>query len=351
MLYAKIKKDFGDFFLDIEFETKKETLALFGASGCGKSMTLKCIAGIVKPDEGEIVLNNKILYNSKKNINLLSRNRNVGLLFQSYAIFPNMTLRENLKIALPKKQKNKDFLINEKINAFSLNGLENNYPHQLSGGQQQRVALARMLLNEPDILMLDEPFSALDEHLRWQMEQELSLILKENQGSTLYVSHNKDEVYRLCDKIAVLNNGKIAEINTKEELFTNPTTLNSAILTGCKNISRAEKINDNKLLAIDWGIELNCEKQVERNITHVGIHTHNILLSENKDCENTFKFNIIDNIKSLSKDTIVLSNIEKNINDTNSYIYLDFPKESLSEMKANNTVYLKFSKEDLLLLN
>ena len=134
-------------------------------------MTLKCIAGIEKPDEGQIVLNNRVLFDRQEKINLLPQERKVGLLFQNYALFPNMTLEENIAIGIPKNCKNKQKVIEEKIDAFSLKGLEKNYPHQLSGGQQQRVALARMLVNEPEILMLDEPFSALDEHLRWKMEQ------------------------------------------------------------------------------------------------------------------------------------------------------------------------------------
>ena len=168
MLYIDIRKQLGDFTLDVQLETNKETLALFGASGCGKTVTLKCIAGIEKPDVGEIVLNDKILFSSKKNINLSPQKRNVGLLFQSYALFPNMTLEENIAISVSKNCSDKDKIVKRKIREFSLEGLEKNYPHELSGGQQQRTALARMLVNDPKILMLDEPFSALDEHLRWK---------------------------------------------------------------------------------------------------------------------------------------------------------------------------------------
>lgn len=168
-------------------------------------MTLKCIAGIEKPDSGKIILNGKVLFDSENNINLPPQERNVGLLFQNYALFPNMTLKENI-IAGVKDEKNKKFVDNL-ISDFSLNGLENHYPNQLSGGQQQRVALARMLINEPEIIMLDEPFSALDEHLKWSMEKELSGIIKKFTGPVLYVSHNKDEVFRLSDNISVMDRG------------------------------------------------------------------------------------------------------------------------------------------------
>lgn len=325
-------------------------MALLGASGCGKSMTLKCIAGIEKPDEGEILLNNRILFNSNKKINLLPQDRKVGLLLQSYALFPNMTLKENIAIGIPKTEHNKDKIIREKIKSFSLEGLENNYPHQLSGGQQQRVALARMLVNEPEILMLDEPFSALDEHLKWQMESELISILKEHNGSTLYISHNKDEVYRICNKIAVLNNGKIEEVNEKEDFFNKPQTYNSAVLVGCKNISRAKKIGINKVYAIDWDMNLECNDLVKDNIKYIGIHTHNIRPSSDSKCINTFNLEIIDVIQNLLSDTIVLS--QKNPMNSNSYIYMDISKENLYKYNfdSTKTISIEFSKEDLLLL-
>lgn len=344
MLYAKIKKRFDNFNLDIEFESKEEILALLGASGCGKSMTLRCIAGVETPDEGQIILNNRVLFDSKKKINLLSRNRKVGLLFQNYALFPNMTLKENISIACPKSHLNKDDLIKEKIKVFSLKGLENNYPHQLSGGQQQRVALARMLVNEPEILMLDEPFSALDEHLRWQMEQELLSILKTHKGSALYVSHNKDEVYRICDKIVVMNNGKIEEINDKEAIFANPKTLNTAILTGCKNISRAKKIGENMIYAIDWDLELVCNERIKDDIKYIGIHSNNIKPCFDLQIENSFELKIVDRIESLFLSTLILTNTSTK--SSNSNIYMDIPKESSYKYDASvASICVNFSKQ------
>lgn len=350
MLYARIKKDFGDFTLDLEFENKKETLALFGASGCGKSMTLRCIAGIVQPDEGRIVLNNRVLFDSEKNINLLSQERKVGLLFQNYALFPNMTLAENLAIGLP-REKRKDFhLVEEKIDAFSLRGLENNYPHQLSGGQEQRAALARMLLNEPEILMLDEPFSALDEHLRWQMEQELIFLLKENKISTLYVSHNKDEVFRICDRIAVMDRGSIEEIGTRERIFSNPKTYNSALLTGCQNISKIKKVSPKKLYALDWGLEIDTDEYIGDHIKYLGIHNHSIHLADRDKDENKFPFRIIDVLKNYSTSTLILSPSKKESLDSKSYIYLEVPKDGTRDFEEGEKIELSFKKENLLLL-
>lgn len=359
MLYVNIKKKVGSFLLDLEFEAKDETLALLGASGCGKSMTLKCIAGVETPDEGTIILNDKVLFHSKKKINLLPQHRKVGLLFQNYALFPNMTMRENIAIAIAKNHTNKDEIINKKIDDFSLNGLENNYPHQMSGGQQQRVALARMLVNEPEILMFDEPFSALDEHLRWQMEQELIQVLKQHNGSSLYVSHNKDEVYRISDRIAVLDSGSIDSINDKESLFNKPTNLNTAIITGCKNISKIRRIDKDYIHAIDWDLILKCDEIPGKDSKYVGIHTTNIDLAitpqkQNKKFlgENEYALNIVDKIQNIFTTIFILSTkTDSKIRDK-SIIYMEIPNVSLDKsLIQENTLQIRLPRQSLFLMD
>ncbi|HOV41933.1 MAG TPA: ATP-binding cassette domain-containing protein, partial [Oscillospiraceae bacterium] len=176
-LYVDIKKNLGNFSLEVSFEAGRETFGILGASGSGKSMTLKCIAGIEKPDSGEIVFDGKVFYNSKKKINLPSRERRTGYLFQNYALFPNMTVEENIAAGICGTKKERVRLAGEKIKTFRLEGLEKKYPFQISGGQQQRVALARIFASEPEILMLDEPFSALDSYLKWTLEQEIVEVL------------------------------------------------------------------------------------------------------------------------------------------------------------------------------
>ncbi len=351
MLYVDIKKQLGDFTLDVQIETNKETLALFGASGCGKTITLKCIAGIEKPDEGEIVLNDKILFSSKKRINLSPQKRNVGLLFQSYALFPNMTLEENIAISVPKNCPNKHKIIKEKIKEFSLEGLEKNYPHELSGGQQQRTALARMLVNEPEILMLDEPFSALDEHLRWKLEQRLIATLHDYGRTALYVSHNKDEVYRIADKIAILNQGKIQLIGDKQEIFSRPKNVHAAKLTGCNNISKAKKIGKNKVYAIDWGLELESEEIVQDGLKYIGIYGNNLDISNDIISHNTFLMKIVNKIESPFFHILVLKYEKKEGTSYRSYIYLEInSKKSLDDIYSKELIYVHFKKEKLLLL-
>lgn len=348
MLYVNIKKKVNDFTLDIEFETKNETLALFGPSGCGKSMTLKCIAGVEKPDEGEIILNDRVLFSSKKKINISPQKRKVGLLFQNYALFPNMTLEENIKIAVPKNHPNKDKIVKEIIKGFSLEGLENNYPHELSGGQQQRTALARMLVNEPELIMLDEPFSALDEHLKWQLEQELISLLNHHKGSTIFVSHNRDELYRIAHKVAVLQAGRIMALEKKEDLFNNPKSIHIARLIGCSNISRAKKIGEDKVFAIDWDMELLCKGPVADNIKYIGIYGNNIEVSREVNSTNTYEVQIVDVIENAFSYTLALNRA-----NGRPKIYLeinknDFNKHNLSWQKHLN---IKLNRENLLLLH
>ena len=351
MLYIDIKKQLGDFTLDIEIETNKETLALFGASGCGKTITLKCVAGIEKPDEGEIVLNDKILFSSKKKINLPPQRRNVGLLFQSYALFPNMTLEENIAISIPKNCPNKDKTVRNRIREFSLEGLEENYPHELSGGQQQRTALARMLVNEPEILMLDEPFSALDEHLRWKLEQRLITTLHDYGSTALYVSHNKDEVYRIADKIAIYNQGKIQSIGEKEEIFSKPQSVDAAKLIGCDNISKAQKIGRNKVYAIDWDMELESEETVQEGLKYVGIHGNNLAISNSTAFSNTFPMKIVNKIENPFSSTLVLKHERKKNDSYRSHVYLEISsKKNSDDAYLRKPIYVHFKKEKLLLL-
>ena len=250
-LFVDIEKQAGDFYLKSSFSIESERFALLGPSGCGKTMTLKCIAGIEKPDKGVIRLGDKVLFDSDRNINVPSRNRHAGFLFQNYALFPDMTVRENVLIAANDKEYALDL-----IERFGLNDVEELFPHSLSGGQSQRTALARMLAAKPDILMFDEPFSALDNYLAMRMERELLEILEKFEGPSILVTHDRNEAYRLADKIAAMESGSIVEIKERHDFFDNPDTVTAARLTGCKNISRISKNGDGSYFAQDWGIRI-----------------------------------------------------------------------------------------------
>lgn len=296
-VYVKIKKSFGNFVLDTEFEAENEILALLGASGSGKSMTLKCIAGIVKPDMGRIVVDGVTLFDSEKKINLSPQERHVGLLFQNYALFPNMTVEQNLCAVIKSCGRGKDTKekLDTLLESFYLTGLENHYPVQLSGGQQQRVALARMMASDPKIIMLDEPLSALDSYLRWQVEKELTEILEKYRGTTLYVSHNRDEVYRICRKVCVINDGRSEKVSSVDEFFNAPPTLASALLSGCKNYSKIKKLSNGTVYAIDWKTSLNCSAHVPDDAGYIGVRAHKILpLGDKDNCVNKISCRVLE---------------------------------------------------------
>ena len=245
-LHVDIRKRLGSFVLESAFEQDGGVLGLLGASGCGKSMTLKCIAGIEKPDEGRIVLDGRVLYDSAARVNLPPQQRQVGYLFQNYALFPNMTVRQNIAVGLhrEKDRRKRERELEDAIHLFQLDGLENHRPYQLSGGQQQRVALARILVNRSQLLMLDEPFSALDSHLRLRLQMELKERLGAFGRDVLMVTHSRDEAYHMCGRIAVMESGKIKIVKETKELFADPESICAAAITGCKNIASARKIGE-----------------------------------------------------------------------------------------------------------
>lgn len=292
-LKVNIQKKLKEFDLDVDFELKKGCLGILGPSGCGKSMTLKSIAGIVTPDRGVVSLttNEKtIYYDSNNKINLKPQKRNVGYLFQNYALFPNMTVEENVAIGLPKNHDEK--IVSDMIKRFHLEGLEKRYPRQLSGGQQQRVALARILAYGPDVILLDEPFSAMDTFLRGQLRIELVNLLKDFDGFSILVTHDRDEAFQFCDELLILDKGKIIAEGNTHEVFENPRKVQVARLTGCKNISKVEIVDEYHVKSLDWGITLELSEKVSSNITHIGIRAHDFVAAEKDDV------NVFDTINS-----------------------------------------------------
>lgn len=288
-LLIDIQKQLSDFNLNVNIDHDHRPLGILGASGSGKSMTLKCLAGLETPDSGRIVLNGRVLFDSAHKINIPCHQRRLGIVFQNYALFPHLTVAENLGFAVQDlHQAERNHRIHNLLRLVELTGLERRYPHQLSGGQQQRVALARALAIQPEALLFDEALSALDTYLRAQIEQTLIDILSLYQSVSLFITHKLEEAYRVCDHLVVLSQGKIAQQGSKEDIFERPSNYTVAKVTECKNFSQAQKLTSNTIKAIDWDCELNVLEVIPPDIAYVGIRAHHLEFSSNPDAHNTF---------------------------------------------------------------
>lgn len=245
MIEFKIKKDLGDFNLDIDIKTKSKVLGILGQSGSGKTITLRCISGLEDPDEGYI-RSSREYYNSEKDFSMPVGQRNIGYLFQSYGLFPNMTALDNIKFVMNEKSDH-DLAMNY-LEKVGLKDKARLFPKNLSGGQKQRLAMARMLAINPEMILLDEPFSALDIVLRTEMENFIKDLIEELEIPTILVSHNRKEIYRFCDEVMILDGGRIEDFGPKDRVFREPRTPVAAKLLGYENIIEAEAITEFKLI-------------------------------------------------------------------------------------------------------
>lgn len=273
-IYVDVKKKTGDFTLKASFQSDAPRIGILGASGSGKSMTLRCIAGIERPDSGKIILGNRVLYDSQSKTDVKPQQRQVGYMFQNYALFPTMTVEQNVGAGVHGNKADRECVVREMIERFHLGGLENHLPSQLSGGQQQRVALARIMAYKPDVILLDEPFSALDVYLKDRMQRELMELLNGYDGQVIMVSHSRDEIYRFSKELFVLKSGSIIAGGETDALFANPGRIEVARLTGCKNFSGIRKIEAHTIEATDWGTLLHLDREIPNDVNHVGYRAH-----------------------------------------------------------------------------
>ena len=275
-LEVDIEKRAGSFHLRAAFSCGKETMGILGASGSGKSMTLKCVAGIERPDRGRIVLDGRVLFDSEKKINLPPRQRRVGYLFQNYALFPGMTVRQNILCGLhaEKDRRKREARADAMMEMLQIRDIAPLRPEALSGGQAQRTALGRILVNEPDLLMLDEPFAALDTHLRLKLQAELKELLAGFGKGVLMVTHDRDEAYRMCERLGVIEQGQMQKVKATRELFADPESRAAAVLTGCKNIAEARKTGKHEVFVPAWDLYLKTGKPVQDSLKAVGIRAH-----------------------------------------------------------------------------
>lgn len=344
-LSVNIKKKMGDFQLEVQFEAEREILALLGASGCGKSVSLRCIAGILTPDEGKIVLDGIPLFDSAAHIDLPPQKRNVGYLFQQYALFPNMTVRQNIAAAVRDKQRRKA-VTEEKLRQFRLEEVADKRPGQISGGQQQRAALARILASEPRAILLDEPFSALDSYLKYQLEVELAETLEQFSGTILWVSHDRGEVFRNCGRVCVLDKGKSQKTVTLRELFHQPVTEAAARLSGCKNYADAVPAGHAVFLP-EWGLTLDCGKEVPVDIHCVGIRAHHVTMVEAQTLD-AFPCTVLRVIQDVFN-TIVLLRPEGAALDAPP-LRMELERDAWHAVTNKQQVWVSIQPRDILLL-
>lgn len=301
VLAVSVSKGLGEFELNSSFDVQNGILAVLGASGSGKSLTLKCIAGLIEPESGHVVLNGRTLFSSEKKINIPPHRRNIGYVFQNYALFPHLTVAQNIAFGIGKMENRiKKQKVQEFITKMQLEGYENHYPCQISGGQQQRTALARTLITEPELLLLDEPFSALDSHVKMLLEEELMNNIRKNySGLIILVTHDVQEAYRLSDQILIFDKGRTVQMGTKEEILYMPNNENTARLTGCTNFFAVNVAGEEAgaLILESGGLTIRTRERIKWKSDKLiaGIHAHNlkILSDAHGYCSNTYGCEII----------------------------------------------------------
>jgi len=343
-LEVTIAKRFEGFTLHADFAAGNTAAAILGASGCGKSMTLRCIAGVVKPDSGRIVLDGRVLFDSAQGIDLPPQQRNVGLLFQNYALFPNMTVEQNILSAL-KKEKDpaaRRAACAEALRAMRLEELAKRLPGALSGGQQQRAALARILAGRPRILMLDEPFSALDSYLREEVEGEVGSLLSSFDGTALLVTHDRDEAYRLCREMIVMDSGEVLRAGTTKEVFADPRRLTAARLTGCKNILPCVRVDEHHVRLTGWERELTVALPVPEGCCAVGIRAHDFA-PEAADGENRMPVQV-----GASSESPFDWNVICTAADDAGKLWWKVSKTTLSSPPPQAPAYLRVAPENIM---
>jgi len=326
-----IKKNYSHFNFEINLQNTTQSLAILGPSGAGKTMLLRCIAGLITPDEGYICIDDHVLFDKSKNINLPPSQRKVGFLFQNYCLFPHMTVYDNIAFSVSKTS---DALkIHHLLDAFKLSSISQNKPSEISGGQQQRVALARAIATDPDILLFDEPFSALDNHLKVHMIERTIRDLSGFKGTTLVVSHNIDEAYRLCDDIAIIKAGKMIACDRKKKFFETPTSESSARITGCKNIIAARRRGTDFIFVPDWGITLKTCSTYQEETGVVAVRANHIQQAKSEHTDNIVEVTIEGTIETPFRITLLLATPKMKLKNNTHYIHWEISQEAWHVLK------------------
>lgn len=340
------------FSLDATFETGDELVVLFGRSGSGKTTTLRCLAGLETPESGSIAVNGQTYFDSSSGINLQPQYRRPGYVFQNYALFPHMDVKKNITYGLKgwDKAKKEERML-EMLRLLHIEGLEDRYPSQLSGGQKQRVALARALGPSPGILLLDEPFSALDMVVRMRLRERIKAIQKELGIPVLFITHSPEEAFSLADRVVVLHDGKVHQTGSPRDVFYSPVDRNVAELVGVSNIldngkvvgsSPAGIVIEGKGLQFITSSGVNTSEDLSLGIRPENVHLKNYDESLLSDGGNVFAGTVID---VTDKGSSKMMAVEL---DGSDFILLCEVPTRLSGEIALSRVIVEISPDDIL---
>ncbi len=357
MFEVRINKKLPGFHLKVAFSINREILSIVGPSGSGKSLTLQCISGLMNPDDGYINVNGRVLFDSENGLNVPPQKRKIGYVFQNYALFPHLTVYENIAFGICSLNRTEiEARVCYLLEKMQLSGFKRRYPRHLSGGQKQRVALARALAPEPEILLLDEPFSALDTQVRGKLERELLAIHQFYKGNIIFVSHNLDEAYRLSSQIAVYKSGRILQLDPKDDLINAPASKTVARLIGAKNLAEGviENITGSKatVMVADWSkrfqVSLACAKNYALNqkIT-VGIRPEYILIKK-RPSENSLKVTVVEAVDGITSYTYRFR--IKNGFEKDYHLEAEVSKQAASYIPAGETCCLQLPSDRFFII-
>jgi len=273
---------------NVSLEIKSgEFMVLLGPSGCGKTTLLRCLAGLETPDQGEIIIGGTVVFSSSEKIMSPPGKRNVGMVFQSYALWPHMTVRDNVKFGLDVLNTPKDVsseTLDSVLLSLGMDQLEDRYPSELSGGQQQRVALARLLATKPPVFLMDEPLSNLDARLRMDMRVELKKFQSESEATTVYVTHDQTEAMTMSTRVVVMKNGEIQQVASPGNLYHQPNNTFVADFIGMPriNLVNLNKVDQDSTFFKNTDVQIDVGWIPDSNEIVLGVHPENLLVTKEK---------------------------------------------------------------------
>lgn len=351
-LQVEVERCLESFTLNITFETARDAIGLLGPSGSGKSMTLRMIAGVSTPHRGRIVLNGRVLFDTASKINIPAAQRRIGVVFQDYALFPHLTIEENVGFGLhgvPRQERRAR--VDQQLHALRIADLSHRYPKEISGGQRQRVAIARCMAMQPDALLLDEPFAALDPHLRRQTEEQLRESLAGFNGPVVFVTHDMEEAFRFCTDLLVLDHGTVIAHGPKHQLFEAPATVAAARLTGCKNVVAINRITPYSIRIPAWNCDLRSAAPVPEGTTYLGYRSHQFRFTQHAEIPNTFPCWLVGLSEAPHEMTLYLRLHTSPQPGEPAHVQADLPKDLWRTLeKEPQPWHITFVPERLLLL-